>query len=195
VKGLGDPERVGKTEVDFDEATGVLDSAVCTDCHEVHATKAKDDPDSMTHEDKVPALCGSEDCHASDEVAERVGQVNALKTYEETHHGKAQKFGVEGVPNCIHCHVATSGSHKILSQTDPESDVHPDNVAKICADEDCHNVEFNVGSGSLHGKDEGNAIGKLISLFYTIVILGAAGFFTLYVVLDFTMALGKKGGK
>jgi hypothetical protein len=194
VGGLGDPEREGKAELDF-ESTGNLESAVCTDCHNPHATKSKDDPNSQTHKDNVPALCGTEDCHGSDDVADKYEIINALATYKETHHGKAQALGAEGAPNCIDCHVGTEGAHRILSSDDPTSSVHPDNVAKSCADDDCHGVEFNVGSGSMHGKDKDSTLGKLIDLFYKIVIPVVVIFFALYVVLDFTLLIGKKGGE
>jgi hypothetical protein len=187
VGGLGDPEKVG------DKYTGNLDSAVCTDCHNPHATKSKDDPTSQTFKDNVPALCGSEDCHSSDEVAEKYEMVNAFTSYEDTHHGKVQKFGVENVPICIDCHVGEGGTHKILSATDPASTVHPDNIPKVCADEDCHGVEFNVGAGSLHGKDVDTTLGSLINLFYTILIPTVVGFFTIYVVLDVVLLIGKGG--
>ncbi|MFQ5975774.1 MAG: hypothetical protein ACE5J5_05635, partial [Candidatus Hydrothermarchaeales archaeon] len=86
-------------------------------------------------------------------------------------------------------------SHKILSQTDPESMTYPDNKGKICADGGCHGMELNVGKGSLHGKDRDTSIGNLIDLFYTIIIPVVVGFFALYVVLDFTLMVGKKGGE
>jgi hypothetical protein len=194
VGGLGDPEREGKAEVDF-EATGEVGSAVCTDCHSAHATKAKDDPTSMTYKDNVPDVCGSEDCHSSDEVSEKFDIVNALESYEKTHHGKALKFGVEGVPNCNDCHAVGTSTHKILSSDNSEASTHPDNAPKICADEDCHGVEFNVGSGSLHGKDSDTTIGNIIDLFYTVLILGVVGFFAIYIILDLTLLVGKKGGE
>ncbi|MFQ5800341.1 MAG: multiheme c-type cytochrome [Candidatus Hydrothermarchaeales archaeon] len=193
VKGLGDPARVGKTEVGFNEATGIVESAVCTDCHDAHETKAKDDPTSETYKTNVAETCGTENCHGSDEIAKKYGIVNALKTFEETHHGKALKLGViEGIPSCPDCH---GGGHTILSQTDPESMTYPDNRGKLCSDEKCHGVELNVGAGSLHGRDADTLIGNLIDLFYTIVIPVVVGFFALYVVLDFTLMLGKKGGE
>ncbi|MFQ5975980.1 MAG: cytochrome c3 family protein, partial [Candidatus Hydrothermarchaeales archaeon] len=117
VKGLGDPEKVS----DF---TGEIEAAVCTDCHDAHESKSKDDPTSETYKDNVPKLCSIENCHASDEIAEKYGIVNALKGFEGTGHGKALKFGIEGVPSCPDCHGV---SHKILSQTDPESMTYPDN--------------------------------------------------------------------
>jgi hypothetical protein len=193
VSGLGDPLRVGKTEVDFTEVTGILESAVCTDCHNPHKTGSKDDPESETHTSNVAANCGSENCHGSDEVSEKYDMVNALKTYEGTHHGKAVNLGLENSASCPDCH---GGGHTILAQTDPNSDTHPDNRAKICAQEDCHgkDVTFNVGSGSLHGRDSDTLIGNLIDLFYLILIPAVVGFFALYIVLDFTMMRGKKGG-
>jgi len=195
VKGLGDPERVGKTEVGFTEVTGIVDAAVCVDCHDPHETRSKDDPTSETYKDNIPKLCGSENCHASDEIAEKYGIVNAYETYEEHHHGRALKFGVKTAPTCIDCHITSDSTHKILSQTDPESMTYPDNRGEICAQKDCHGVKLNVGAGSLHGKDADTLIGNLIDLFYTILIPVVVGFFVLYVVLDFTLMLGKKGGE
>ncbi len=193
VKGLGDPQRVGQTEVSFTEVTGALDSAVCTDCHDAHATTSKTDSNSPTYKDNVPTLCGSEKCHASDEVAEKYGIVNAFETYEKHHHGKALKLGNQKSANCVDCH-GTEG-HLILSADNPSSDTHPNNLAKTCAKEDCHGVQFNIGSGSLHGKDADTLIGNLIDLFYWILIPAVVGFFALYIVLDFTLLAGKKGGK
>ncbi len=192
VKGLGDPERVS-------DATGLIDSAVCTDCHDAHETMTADDqfgddPESTAYKENVLKLCTTDACHASDEVAEKYGISNSVTSYDETHHGKAKVLGVEGVPGCLDCHKVES-AHDILSSTDPASSVHPDKAAEVCADEDCHGVDFNIGGGSLHGKDADTTIGNLIRLFYIIVIPVVVVFFGLYVVLDFVLLLGKKGGE
>jgi len=195
VGGLGDPARVGKSEVDF-EVTG---EAGISGLHRLPQSTCNQNP-KTTQPLKLIKIMLSRSAPARTAMqavrwTEKFGIVNAVDTYQKTHHGRAAQFGVEGVPNCIDCHVASSGSHKILSKTNPQSDVHPDNVAKICANEDCHNVEFNVGSGSMHGKDRSNTIGNLINLFYWILIPSVVGFFALYIVLDFTLLMGKKGGK
>jgi hypothetical protein len=190
VKGLGDPEKVS-------DSTGLIDSAVCTDCHDPHETLAGDeqfgdDPESVSYKDNVLKLCTTDACHASDEVAEKYGISNSVKTYDETHHGKAKSLGVDDVPGCLDCHKVES-AHDILPSSDPASTVNPDNVAEVCADEDCHGVDFNIGGASLHGKDADTTIGGLIRLFYVIVIPIVVVFFALYVVLDFVLLLGKGG--
>ncbi len=192
VLGLGDPEKVT-------DSTGLTDSAVCTDCHDPHETMTGneqfgDDPESAAYKDNVMKLCITDACHASDEVSEKYGIANALKSYMETHHGKVRALGVEGVPGCLDCHKFES-AHKILAKTDPASSVHPDNVAEVCANEDCHGVEFNLGAGSMHGKDADTSIAGLIRLFYKILIPAVVVLFGLYVVLDFVLLVGKKGGK
>lgn len=196
VKGLGSPERVGKTEVGFEATTGLVDAAVCVDCHDPHATTSKDDPDSLTHADNQIQLCISDECHASDDVAEKYGIVNAVKTYQESHHGKALSLGDEKAAGCADCHMSEEiNAHKILDKNNPNSPTYPDNRAKICAQEDCHGVELNVGSGSLHGKDKQTLVGSLINLFYRILIPAVVGFFALYIILDATLLMGKKGGQ
>ncbi|GBE56971.1 hypothetical protein BMS3Bbin16_01186 [archaeon BMS3Bbin16] len=47
----------------------------------------------------------------------------------------------------------------------------------------------------MHGKDLGTTISGLINLFYTILIPITVSFFALYIVLDFTLLIGKKGGE
>jgi cytochrome c553 len=191
VRGLGDPSKVS-------DYTGLTDAATCVDCHDPHATKAKDDPDSPTNEDNRFKLCISEDCHASDDVMAKYGLTNSKASYDETQHGLVATYGsaedAESVPGCLDCHKIEN-SHKILPASDPNSAMNVENIGETCASEDCHGVEFNLGTGSLHGKDKGTTIAGLINLFYTIVIPITVGFFALYILLDFTLLIGRKGGE
>ena len=191
VRGLGDPSKVS-------DYTGLTDAAVCVDCHDPHATTSKDDPASPTYEDNKFKLCINENCHASDEVTAKYGMSNSLTSYDATHHGVIAIYGsaedAERVPGCLDCHKIEN-AHKIQPAAHPDSPMNPSNVAKACADKACHGIELNVGSGSMHGKDLGTTISGLINLFYTILIPITVSFFALYIVLDFTLLIGKKGGE
>lgn len=192
VSGAGNTERVGKVEVEF-EAKGLQEAAVCTDCHEPHANKKASDPASMVNRANLLNTCGSENCHGSDKIAEKYNIANAYATYIDTHHGKGYLLGSEKVPTCLECH---GGGHEILSQKNPESPTAPAKRVEVCSKTDCHGVTLSgAGSGSLHGKDADTLIGKLIKLFYSILIPVVVGFFAIYVVLDFTLLIGRKGGE
>jgi len=192
VRGLGDPSKVS-------DHTGLTDAAVCVDCHDPHATATKDDPDSPTHEDNRFELCITEACHGGDEVTAKYGMSNSLTSYAETQHGVIAIYGsaddAESVPACADCHKNIESSHKIQPASDPDSPMNPANIAESCADTDCHGVELSLGAGSMHGKDADTTIAGLINLFYTIIIPPIVGFFALYILLDFTLLIGKKGGE
>jgi len=79
-------------------------------------------------------------CHDDKELVARHDlKTRAFYSYGETYHGKAAKFLDEKVPDCLDCHVVKGKSvHEMRGNDDPESAVHKDNKAKICATEDCH---------------------------------------------------------
>lgn len=141
VKGLGDPTRVGKTEVGFTEVTGEVDAPVCVDCHDPHETLSKNNPASGTYVANVHKTCGSEKCHGSDELAEKYGLSNALEGWEENimfRRGMIGQLEEGNIPTCPDCHAIEGHSHKIVGKDDPESPVNPKNRAKTCGKENCH---------------------------------------------------------
>ena len=91
-------------------------AAVCTDCHTSHGiTNTSAEPFKLD----IVHACGG--CHKEN-----------LKSYSETFHGQVNALGYGYTAKCYNCH----GSHGILSPTDPESTVHPNNRLKTC--QQCH---------------------------------------------------------
>ena len=118
-------------------ANGVSDSPVCTDCHGEHrilAVAAEGSPVSATN---IPIrVCGP--CHSDVRLGEKYGlPADQVPSYEDSFHGLAARGGVQQVANCASCH----GVHHILPSSDPDSHIHPDNLAETCGQ--CH-----LGAGS-----------------------------------------------
>jgi len=102
---------------------GILEAAVCTDCHGAHDISASNNPGSRTYWLNVPKTCAK--CHAE-----------AGRLYERGIHAKAVRAGKREAPVCTDCH----GEHNILSHKDPASTVHGKNVSeKTCSH--CHSAE------------------------------------------------------
>ena len=113
-------------------AAGVRDSPVCTDCHGEHrilAVSAEGSPVSATN---IPIrVCGP--CHSDLRLGEKYDlPADQVPAYEESFHGLAARGGVQQVANCASCH----GVHYILPSSDPDSYIHPDNLAGTCGK--CH---------------------------------------------------------
>ncbi|MGC9451895.1 MAG: cytochrome c3 family protein [Oceanipulchritudo sp.] len=111
---------------------GNLDAPVCTDCHGEHNILAPTDPDSpVAAANLAEQVCG--DCHGSVKLAERYGMdPNRVDTFEDSFHGLATRGGAVEAINCASCHAY----HDVRTMDDPESWVHPDNLAKTCGN--CH---------------------------------------------------------
>lgn len=117
---------------------GVLDSPVCTDCHGEHRILAVGAPDSPVSATNIPTrVCGP--CHSDLKLGEKYGlPADQVPSYDESFHGLAARGGSQRVANCASCH----GVHDILPSSDPDSLIHPDNLAATCGN--CH-----PGAGSL----------------------------------------------
>lgn len=102
--------------------SGLLGTAVCTDCHGNHMILPGDQPRSATHRQNIPTLCGK--CHSG-----------ILEEYELSVHGKGMRAGIAESPVCTDCH----GEHTILKITDPQSKVYVQNIPKTCTA--CHENE------------------------------------------------------
>ncbi len=102
--------------------SGLLGSAVCSDCHGNHMILPGDQPRSATHRQNIPTLCGK--CHSG-----------ILEEYELSVHGKGMRAGIAESPVCTDCH----GEHTITKITDPESKVYVKNIPKTCTA--CHENE------------------------------------------------------
>ena len=121
---------------------GNLDAPVCTDCHGEHNILAPTDPDSPTSPANMAVqVCG--DCHGSYKLTERYGMdADRVDTFQDSFHGLAARGGAVEIVNCGSCH----GYHDVLRMDDPDSLVHPDNLAMTCGK--CHegaNERFATG--------------------------------------------------
>lgn len=162
---------------------GRREAPVCTDCHGEHSILSPKDPHSSVYATVVSEkTCGQ--CHGAEKIASKFDlPSNRLKTYLESYHGMARKFGVSTVANCASCH----GAHKILPSKDPRSSVYKKNLVQTCGK--CHP---NVGEGLAEGKvhvdiaEEKGGVIAWVRRFYWLLIFGVIGGMLLHNFLDFT---------
>lgn len=102
--------------------SGLLGTAVCSDCHGNHTILPGDQPRSATHRQNIPTMCGK--CHQG-----------ILDEYEVSVHGKGMRGGIAESPVCTDCH----GEHTITKVSDPDSKVFAKNIPATCAS--CHEKE------------------------------------------------------
>lgn len=122
----------------------------CTYCHDnrdYYSTgRASGKSDNQAHpaallrsKKDVIRLCAS--CHEDEKKMERHG-LESIKTFKDTFHWQALKYGVKNAPDCISCHVpAGYSSHTIRPGTDPLSPVHIRNRLQTCSTgggQSCH---------------------------------------------------------
>lgn len=98
---------------------GVVNAAVCTDCHGSHDLHRSTNPQSKLYWQTIPATCGK--CHD-----------NVRETYVRSVHGKAVASGVRDAPVCTDCH----GEHSIIAVKLAGSRVSPANIPETCGQ--CH---------------------------------------------------------
>ena len=116
------------------EKQGVLNAAVCTDCHGVHGIKAAKNSHSSVNHVNIPETCGK--CHEK-----------AYDEYKNSIHGQARDKGVKDAPVCTDCH----GEHSIQKPSSPDSSVYPTHVVATCSK--CHeNVRMQKKYGLAGGR-------------------------------------------
>lgn len=113
-------------------ARGVRDAPTCTDCHGEHRILSHSDSASPVFARNVPLeTCGR--CHGDTRLVERHGlKETNFSAFQDSFHGLALRAGQVSAANCSSCH----GVHEVLPSSDPNSMVHPDNLAETCAR--CH---------------------------------------------------------
>lgn len=173
----------------------------CTNCHETHETRDKNDSASWTNRVNIPATCaGREDfaCHNSDEVSKKYELLNAYVTYKATGHGRMQELGYGKAAVCVDCHAPEERPHQsIVDKKNKESPIHPDNREKTCTQEGCHKGKgVEVGVGSMHGRPElillGIPVERFIDWFYKTMITVFVGGAIVFISLDLTRRVGGK---
>ncbi|NIN09962.1 MAG: hypothetical protein GTN62_00965 [Gemmatimonadales bacterium] len=132
-------------------AEGDPDAPTCLDCHEKHATASRHLPTSRTYPRNVPDLCAR--CHRQGEKAAvriHVDLPAPVESYEMSIHGKGLfESGLVVTATCSSCHSA----HRPLPPDDPESSIHPDNVAATCGT--CHHGIEEQFQASIHWPGNG----------------------------------------
>ena len=161
-------------------ASGILEAPVCTDCHGEHEILAPTDPDSKVAPRNVPKTCSS--CHDNVALAKRFQlPLRRYKTYMESFHGVALKYGETVVANCASCH----GVHDILPSSDPRSTIHPSNLPKTCGK--CHpGISEKVALGKIHveAKPTSSKGKYIVRMFYTYFISFLIGLFVIYIIIE-----------
>ena len=175
-----------------DYVKGIKDVPVCTDCHSEHDITAPQELNSKVYTTKVAQVCSN--CHDNLRLAREYGFLPyRLRTYSESYHGTASKFGETRVANCASCH----GFHDIRASSDPESSVHPDNLPKTCGK--CHaGATKHFAEGKIHFIAEETITTKyrsahIVKNVYIIVITVIIGVFLLFIASDLMhRAINKK---
>jgi len=114
----------------------------CTYCHDnrdyystgraVGKSADKAHPATLLRSQRdVIKLCSS--CHEDEKKMARHG-IESIKTFKDTFHWQAIKYGVENAPDCISCHVpAGFSSHAVRPESDPLSPVNIKNRLHTCS--------------------------------------------------------------
>lgn len=160
----------------------------CTDCHGEHMIARITDPDSSVFASNIPTTCSH--CHEAEKLSREFGVPSGkLKTFQDSYHGLALKFGETLVANCASCH----GVHDIKPSSDPLSSIHPDNISKTCGK--CHpgaGEKYTIGKVHIEAKPESSLGTFLVRQFYiwfiSILVLG----FIIHIVLE---TLGRRREK
>jgi cytochrome b subunit of formate dehydrogenase len=110
--------------------SGLLVTAVCTDCHTPHLILPHTDPESSIHRDNIPATCGS--CHHGIEE----------KFSRSIHHTMVGKTD-EKLPVCTDCHA----SHTTVREDEPSFKIE---MMETCGH--CHEDVAETYFDTYHGK-------------------------------------------
>jgi cytochrome b subunit of formate dehydrogenase len=106
------------------EKKGLIEAAVCNDCHGSHTLQPASDPRSKLYKYNIPTTCGQ--CHSE-----------AMQAYGESVHGKALAEKLPNAPVCTNCH----GEHNILPPENKASTIYGANLSKITCPR-CHSAEY-----------------------------------------------------
>lgn len=161
---------------------GKTNSPTCTNCHGEHLILSPTDTRSSVSVSHVAeGTCIP--CHESAAMSEKYGlPAGQLVSFIDRYHGLKSKTGGEAVANCSSCHEA----HRILSQGDPKSTIHPDNLQKTCGK--CHDdISRSLANTPIHEPQNYKVKGwpLVFTVIYYILISVTVIAMILYIVLDF----------
>ncbi len=158
-------------------------SPSCTDCHGIHNIKAHLDPTSSVSFKAVASTTCAQ-CHAGVRLTSEMGIAKErVRSYRESYHGLANRFGSITAANCASCH----GVHNILPSSNPKSLINPGNLAKTCGS--CHPgasesfVKTKVHMVSSDRPDQGTKVVGFIQSFYIWMVAVVIGGMVLHNLL------------
>lgn len=109
-------------------AQGKREAATCTDCHAEHKIEVLKASSPL----EISRMVCSK-CHASERINTKFRMPgDRVKTFFESYHGLAAKYGSTLAADCSSCH----GFHKILPSSDPRSTINKDHLVQTCGK--CH---------------------------------------------------------
>jgi nitrate/TMAO reductase-like tetraheme cytochrome c subunit len=125
---------------------GDTQAPTCARCHGSHDIRPASDPDSPTHEGRLHDICAS--CHGTagmltDQI---VKLPQTVASYARSVHGPNGEPGTAGAATCTDCHNV----HGLRGVADPESRIHPTNLAATCGA--CHEDIQGEYEQSIHGR-------------------------------------------
>jgi predicted CXXCH cytochrome family protein len=174
-----------------DYVKGIKDVPVCTDCHSEHDILAPQDLNSTVYATKVAGVCSR--CHDDMALSRTYGFLTSrLKTYNQTFHGTAARYGETRVANCASCH----GFHDIRPPSDPASSINPQNLPRTCGK--CHpGASRRFAEGQVHAMPGANVTAKyqtshIVKNVYIIVISIIIGVMLIFIGADFVRRLIKR---
>ena len=98
--------------------------------------------------------------------------VTAVKTYNQSIHGKLVQLGSNKAADCISCH-ASNALHDIYQKDDPRATIYKDNLETTC--HQCHKETNSYFIGiAVHPSEKrpSNPIIYLVSIFFRMVLYG-----------------------
>jgi nitrate/TMAO reductase-like tetraheme cytochrome c subunit len=175
-----------------DYLRGGKDVPVCTDCHNEHDILPPAEAESSVYATKVAGVCSR--CHDDMALARKYGLLpDRMKTYAESYHGTASRFGEVRVANCGSCH----GFHDIRDSSDPRSSVYPGNLPATCGR--CHpGATQHFAEGKIHYVaretiDFRDRSPHIVKSVYIVVISAIIAVFLMFIAADLLHRALKRG--
>lgn len=161
---------------------GNWESPSCTDCHGEHTIQRPDARQSLVSK-RLQAERTCARCHNDPNLRSKYGfgREDQVSTYQDSYHGLAVLRGDEDAASCADCHTA----HLILGQDNPNSSIHPSNLAETCGQ--CHeNATTRFGLAYTHesvmlGRYPVQDIIKWIYISLIVVVIGGMFFHNLLI--------------
>jgi cytochrome b subunit of formate dehydrogenase len=127
-------------------------------------------------------------CHSNPRMVAEHENKDPVASFMRSFHGKAALLGDESTANCLSCHVrAGENVHLMLGPADPNSAIHPANVANACRSVTCHpGADKQIAASSVHldiSSDRGTLEFALAAVFILVTLL-TFGPSALLVILD-----------